>query len=545
MLSPAVETPRKKRLQPQLVASLVALALCLLFIATGIPWIDKPGIQTDEALFSAGIYEPFQPNTTVRIFQRDYPVMVMTYVGAVKARIWAMIYSIWPPSAASTRIPSVLLAALSVWWFYRLLLCTLGVRAALAGTALLATDSIYLLTARWDWGPVVIQHVCLTGALLALARFNEKQRPVWLALAFFAFGIAMWDKALFAWSLVGLGVAAAITFPRRILAAISIRNVAVAAAAFAIGAFPLIRYNVRNDFVTFRSNTVWTAEDFNKKLELVGYTIDGGALFGSITRDEWDGPLRPPQTPMQRAVVGVTLAAGMPRSNAMPYLFAAGVLLLPFVWRTPARKAFIFSLLFCVVTWLQMAVVRHGGGGAHHTILLWPLPYLGLAAVLAEASKKLPRAGGAVLAAVVGLACVINLLVTGTYYTNLIRNGGVKEWNDGIYRMADALASIEKKQVCVADWGFFDNLRLLGAGKFDLCVANDPVTDADRQWSLTQISDPGNVFVAYTPGNEVTPGATTRLIEFARSKGFELVNHRLFPDSNGRSLIQFFQFSKR
>ena len=62
-----------------------ALLICLLFIVIGVPWIDKPGIQTDEALFASGIYPPFGP---------DYPLMVMTYVGALKSCIWAMIFKL-------------------------------------------------------------------------------------------------------------------------------------------------------------------------------------------------------------------------------------------------------------------------------------------------------------------------------------------------------------------------------------------------------------------------------------------------------------------
>jgi hypothetical protein len=52
----------------------------VLFIAVAVPWIDKPGIQTDEVLFAGGIYPPFDEGSIV-----------------------------WPPSPASVRVPSVLL----------------------------------------------------------------------------------------------------------------------------------------------------------------------------------------------------------------------------------------------------------------------------------------------------------------------------------------------------------------------------------------------------------------------------------------------------
>ena len=102
-----------------ITAGVAALLICLLFIVIGVPWIDKPGIQTDEALFATGIYPPFGP---------DYPLMVMTYVGALKSYIWAAIFKLWPPSPSSVRVPAVLLGALSIWWLYHLMSRTLGTR---------------------------------------------------------------------------------------------------------------------------------------------------------------------------------------------------------------------------------------------------------------------------------------------------------------------------------------------------------------------------------------------------------------------------------
>ena len=77
----------------------LALVFCLLFVGIGSLWISEVGIQNDEALFSAGIYPPFGPSA--KIFGHNYPMMVMTYVGALKAFVYRPIFWIWPPSAAS------------------------------------------------------------------------------------------------------------------------------------------------------------------------------------------------------------------------------------------------------------------------------------------------------------------------------------------------------------------------------------------------------------------------------------------------------------
>ena len=84
-------------------AEAAAVLFCALFIVLGVPWIERPGIQTDEALFAAGIYPPFDLRFVIHIFKHDYPLMEMTYVGALKARLWAVIFKVWPPSPASVR----------------------------------------------------------------------------------------------------------------------------------------------------------------------------------------------------------------------------------------------------------------------------------------------------------------------------------------------------------------------------------------------------------------------------------------------------------
>jgi 4-amino-4-deoxy-L-arabinose transferase-like glycosyltransferase len=520
---------------------IVAVLICILFIVVAVPWIDKPRIQTDEALFTGGIYPPFDGQFSIRICKHDYPVMVMTYVGALKSRIWATIFAVWPPSSASVRIPAVLLGALSIWWVYQLMSRTLGTRTALACAALLATDPMYVLYSRFDHGPVVIQHLCLAGAMLALARFGQERRAIWLASGFFVLGLGLWEKAVFVWLISGLGVAALVLFRTRILNAMSFRNLAVATASFGLGASPLIIYNARHRLSTFRGNTVWSSDDFVGKARLLRATLEGDALFGSMIRESWDGPLREPSSPSQAATVWIALSAGMPRHTLMGYLLVASLLLLPLVWRTPARAAALFALISVAVAWLQMAFVKGAGTGAHHTILLWPLPTIGIAAVLSAASRKL-RFGRALLIAVIVAAGGANLLVLSTYYTNLLRNGGTSSWTDAMYPAFNAIHQMDKEAVCTIDWGFRDTLRMFEREQ-QMCDAADPVNREGRRMAMLQFSKPNYVFLTHTEGNESFPGITARFVRFAESKGFRCINRRAFADTNGRTTVETFQFA--
>ena len=252
-------------------ADWLAFVFCLLFVCLGCLWVGEMGIQNDEALFSAGIYPP----------SFDW-AMVMTYVGTLKSFLYMPIFRVWRPSAASTRIPVVILGALTIWLFYLLSRRTIGPRAAVAGVALLATDSTFLMTTRYDWGPVVLQHLCLVGGVLSVLRFVETLHHKWLGLGFFVFGLGMWDKALFVWSLVGLSAAVLIVFPRRLFPFLRLKEIGLAVLSFTAGACPLLIYNVNHEWVTFRSNAAWSSEEIGYKARLLLSTMQGNSILGTL-----------------------------------------------------------------------------------------------------------------------------------------------------------------------------------------------------------------------------------------------------------------------
>lgn len=521
-------------------ANIFALLCCVLFVLSGSLWLWRPGVETDEALFTGGIWS-IQPLAFIRIFKSDIATMVMTYVGALKAVLWRPIFAVWGVTPESIRFPALIIGALSVWCFYRLALRTVGQRAALAAVALLATDTTYLLTVRWDWGPVAIQHLMLTAGLLALVRFHQTSRLVFLFAGFFAFGLALWDKALFAWSLAALGVTGLVMFPREIWSRLRVVTVLAATAGLLAGAYPLIRYNVKNHWVTFLSNAARTQEPYSGKARLLLHTLNAEATGAPIIREWWDGPARAPESAAEKAVAGFSSLFGAPQKNVHPWLLLAALLSLPWVWRTPARRAILFSVVWIALTWIQMASVQMGGTSTHHTILLWPMPLLIIASGLAWASMRIPR-GRIVFAAVIGAACFWNLVVTATWYNNLNRYGGVPAWTDAVYPVSDALRNTEAASVCLVEWGFYDTLNGFYKGKLPLCITDDPVTDDARKYALLQIGNPKNVFLTHTPKNRIETGRTERYLSFAEQHGFRRTDFRTFADSNGRPVVEMFRF---
>jgi hypothetical protein len=523
----------------RLAANVVALSLCILFLFAGSLWIWRPGIQQDEALFAAGIYPPFFRENNVRAFRHEFPLMVMTYVGTLKAVIYrTVVFPFFEPTAASVRLPALLIGAASVWLFFRLCLRVVSTRAALFGTALLATDVSYLLTIRWDWGPVALQHFCLLAGVLAVIRFSQEKQLRWLAAGFFMFGLGTWDKALFSWSLAALGVATLAVAPRFARELLKPRPAGIAAVAFLTGALPLVIYNVRQHWTTLRSNARWSSNLLGAKTALVWDTLQGSSLFGTVPRDDWDGPLVQPKTTAERALVTVTTMAGMPRSTCSGWLLVAAVAVVPVA--REHRRAILFALIFSVVLWLQMAFTDQAGTGTHHTVLLWPAPPFIIAAALSGAVKR--SGGWTVLAsAAVVVTCLINLLVVGTHYTNVIRNGGVPAWTEAIWPAVDAFKNDPPAELALLDWGFFDTFRLLYQGQVKLSGINVAGGPNDVKYARLKLTEPGVWFVSHTPGSEIDEGSLKRFLDFMTSEGFQPANLRIFKDLNGRPIIQAFR----
>ena len=97
-----------------------ALVGSLLFVLLAILLIPYPGIQEDEAIFGPPIYHPeLVPH--LKIGAHLIPLMLMTYLGATKTWLYALIFKFWRPSAATIRGPVIVIFALTIWVLYAVL----------------------------------------------------------------------------------------------------------------------------------------------------------------------------------------------------------------------------------------------------------------------------------------------------------------------------------------------------------------------------------------------------------------------------------------
>lgn len=520
------------------------MAVAVLFFATGLLFVPRLGIEVDEAIIANGIYDHGDAWYSWKFGDSEVPVMLISYLGALKTWFYNFVFLFTPPRPMVLRVPMLLLAAGTLWLFFELLDRTLGRRAAWIGTLLLATDTSYLLMNTADYGPVTLQFVFKLGALVLLMRFHQgasfhkgASRGA-LGGAFFLLGLGLWDKAVFAWVLFGLAVAAVAVFPRDVRKHLSGANIAVAGLAMLAGALPLVIYNIARPLETLRSNAHLEQTGVLAKAELLRRTMDGYVMFGFLTASE-PGP-QPGQTKhwYQSLSIAASGWTGRPHHNAMLGAAIASVLALAFLWKTfgksGARRPILFGAIACAGTWLPMVLTAGAGAAAQHVILLWPFHLIPVAAVLAQ----IPLRGAGAL--VTALLCGSNLAVTNHYYADLLRNGPAIRWTDAMDPLHRYLADLHARQIVAADWGFMETMNLLSEGELPMIYADT----GSEQAMETLLRDPSNVFVAHSPGFAFHPGERAALEDLARREQYQQELITTIQDRSGRPTFDVFRFRK-
>jgi hypothetical protein len=490
-----------------------ALAI-LYFLAAAVSILPYPGIAQDEALFAGGIWDP-RHMADHFLFRGPVATMIMPYVGALKSWLYAMLFRVVEPGPWSIRLPMVIAAAGALVLLWSAVRRALGWTAAAFVTALAATDTVYILTATFDWGPVALRHLLAMAAAACFLRFLEQSRFSWLGAAAFFAGLGLWDKFLFAWTLGGAALAAAILYPRLLRRSFTFRAAAIAFLAASLGALPLIRYNIRDPLGTFRGNAESQLDDIRGKANLLVWTLDGRALKGWLAEESEPLP-----------------------AGGLPLLCLAAAVTLPFL----RSRAAIFFLAALATSWLPMLFTAKAGGAAHHTVLLWPLAACFCGTILAQWHDRGWRSL-TVLAAI--LCCVSNARTLHAYRAQLVANGPTHAWTDAIYPLAVRVSREAPASVIAADWGFSEPLRLLTAGRlpiysgYDFVFAEQP--DSQPQIAA-RIAEPGALHIGFVHGLRAFPKATERIDAEAARLGYDKQSIAQVPDSRGRPVYEIYRF---
>ncbi len=511
-------------LPPALAAAVFALlSLALL------PW---PGLQHDEVAFTYPMYANGTASFSAHLFGYTIPLMDVSYYGALKTWIYLPILSLAAPSRWSVRLPMVILGIVTVWLTWEWIRRIAGPRAAAFTVALLATDSIFILTNTFDWGPVAIQHVLLVGGLLALQVWREHGDQRWLALAFFLWGLGLWDKALMIWPLIALTVAAVCVYPCEIRRLLSLKAAAIATLALLPAALPLVWYNIAHRGETATSNAHVSLASLPRNFGVLRSVFEGHTLFGVIAAGT--------PGPIHRSPPALIDALGSHPTR--PYLFALALAVIAWIFliRRLEGRILTFLAIASAAIWLQMAVNTGTGGSAHHVILMWPFACAFIGIALAGASAHVPRPAAWAIAALVAWFTIANLLNTATYLAALIRNGSPPAWTDADERLAGAISHYRDDPIVTVDWGYINGLRMYYAGQLHLI----PITGETPERVAAIITQPNAILIQHTDNNQIFAGVNNDLRATAARLGYAEETLRVVHDDEGRAIFEILRLTK-
>ena len=442
-----------RREQIWLAAGLSLFALC------SFPWLSLPGPYHDELLF-VPVLEPFTYGSTLyswRVADTEIPIMIMSYVGALKALLMKAIFVVCPPTMATVRGSALLLGMATVWLTLIFVRRHYSSVVAVAATLLLATDPSFIHTIRIDWGPVALmQFLKMAGLVLISGWLVSGRLRLWIA-GMFVFGLAVWDKATFVWILLPLALAVLVLFPRQTLQRFSYRNAAIGALAFLLGSLPFWIFNLNKEGQT--ASETWNFEFQPDKLYAARSALDGSAVLWLLVRDDFEAA-EPPEDIALPQLASAFKTLGKARSSLSWSLMILSVLLLPITLRTRHRRAVLFPLIVSLGIYLLMFPFRSGGGSAHHVVMVYPFPLLFVAASLAVAREKLKLRLFVPL--VVAAAVFWNVSLNARYLAGYTHTGGSGNFTDAIYDLAPYMHQNPEQTYYLLDWGISNPLAFLG-----------------------------------------------------------------------------------
>lgn len=521
---------------------LFALAAILFFLAAGILFLPYPGAQYDEVLFSSALYGPPTVEFMVETPWGPIPTMLMTYLGALKAWLWYPVVSTLGPGYTALRLPALLLAAAAAWLFFLATRRLAGGWAALYGLALLVTDVNYLLSSLYDWGPVALQHVFWTAILYCGVRYAQEKQARWLALAAASLGLALWDKAICLWLILGFGAALLLFYAKPLWSTMRRpRVIGLAALGFFLGALPFLQYNQQRELKTFTASAGWTSTEYKGKIWLLDKILAGNGLFGYMVR--WEPAPVADLQPWEKAAIKISRWTREPRDSFQQVLVVLVLLALPLLAFGPYGRLVLFLTTGGFLSLFLMFSTPNAGGSVHHVILVWPLPQLLIALAAASVPKQASKfAAIAVLVGVLGNVAVMN-----QFLAQFATCGPTVTWTDAIRPLISKVGRFQGRVVFASEWGILEQFRYFSKGTIGTMPASDGVVRSlheteSQNFIRRALNLPDTLYVGHTKEAQFFEGTSDKLDAFAAQEGFRKRLLATVEDRHGRSIFEIFEY---
>lgn len=484
--------------------------------------LRAPGLYYDELLFANAALGAKQEGF-VHLKIAGVPVLLMDYIGALKAWLYAPIFALCGVNEWSVRLPAILLglggalllASAMRTWFGR----TTGWIAAV----LVCLDPGLLLHSRLDWGPNAIMFLCRGALVFAVAQWWRTERPRWLWLALAACLVGTFDKLNFLWLACAAWGALALTAPGPLRRFFRERTAHACLWALATGGFLLVAL-VRAVALTGAADpaTAWPAR-LHQAWQLLHLTLIGGGPLDFIVGDGWRLAAL-----MIPAACVLLLAAILGALSPQP--------------RTHTRS-WAFLVVFTLLTGAAFVATRTATG-PHHAAVLCGLPALllapGLARLASTGRSHLGQvAARATIYGSVGLAAFAMAATTWRCIT-LLRFPTNANWDPANSALAAFAASRPEGDFVLADWGMGNQLLALTEGRLRVDDRWPRFASLDSAVEALASLDPrrDHYLVRRLPGGENSATANRNVLAALTQLQLETRPVLVLPSVHGRPLIE-------
>jgi dolichyl-phosphate-mannose-protein mannosyltransferase len=188
----------QRRGLPLNARALMSVVLISVYFILAIIKINYPGVHYDEIYFGnaavGGIDDVF-----IRYKIGNFPILLMTYIGALKAYFYYPIFKVFGVSAYSIRIPTILVTAISLYVLYGATKRLFNDRVALLTLFLLSIDASFISQTRYDVGPTVIEFLLKTIVIYLFAWYLQSSRDKYLFWIYVMLSLGLFNKLNFIW----------------------------------------------------------------------------------------------------------------------------------------------------------------------------------------------------------------------------------------------------------------------------------------------------------------------------------------------------------
>jgi len=479
----------------------LAIAAACVFVLLASYRIDLPGLYMDEVDF-VNAARGGSDNTMIYARLGSVPLLIMPYLGALKAWIYAPVFGLFGVSALTIRFPAILIAALTLLILFQLMQSQVGAAWALVATWLMAVDPANLFPSRLDWGPTVLMHF-FQAAMLALW-FSYRDKPkLWkLVVICICAGLGFFDKFNFIWLIVAFSLGVALCYPD------SLKNLWLSSSRFArvaAGIVFLIGFGATLFFV------------------LPILHLHGANLPPMNLDAKWKGLL---SALSGQGVAYQIFETCSPVISFVPFwlIVADCCLALTCLFflgqnaeaRENRRNGF-FLLLIGVFVFLLIFITPQAGG-PHHYSMIFPLPLLASVflahALYGRVSTKNLRRFAALL--LVGAStCIFLVNVHNTmWYLSRFRTGAhfSPRWSPEIYSLSQYINEHGRgaESIISVDWGLHNQLHALAPRKLQRRMRD--------RWPVFQQMEKENQENQLAALNSIFAKGKTLALTFAASK---------------------------